>query len=294
MNKLINIILIALLAASCTHLSDVQHMPSEPFEQHGEASEAIEKIEYFFDEFMSLLDKHDEYENGVTQSDLEADLASLCNKYNQYDANPLDRTYFWDDDKYTPMQFAARQGNLRMVQLLCSETYREKVTRRAKTETQELNALHLAAAGGYLQLVRYLIEEQGFNVDAQDSEGASALYYATYGKYINVVHYLVGEAGANVHILDKNGLSVLHIAAHVQSRYLASLFLDKMDADIVAKKDSKGKKAVDYAKTLEVQRVFECRRIVQNGVTDGNNMKRTHSLIAGQDQESVKRQKSNQ
>jgi len=59
-----------------------------------------------------------------------------------------------------------------------------------------------------LNEVKRLIEDEGENVNAQSPDGETALMVAAYGGFLNIVKYLV-ERGANVNATTLNGSTVL-------------------------------------------------------------------------------------
>ena len=69
-------------------------------------------------------------------------------------------------------------------------------------------ALSVAAFEGHLDLVEYLVEELGANVNALDFDGSPPLHCI---EDLDVINYLV-ENGADVHIRDDEGYSTIKYA----------------------------------------------------------------------------------
>jgi ankyrin repeat protein len=61
------------------------------------------------------------------------------------------------------------------------------------------------------ELVQYLVQECGADVDVTTSQGETPLYRASYSNCYLVVQYLL-EKGANVHATNHTGHTVLHAA----------------------------------------------------------------------------------
>ncbi|MEO1219508.1 MAG: ankyrin repeat domain-containing protein [Bacteroidota bacterium] len=211
------------------------------------------KIE-FLHAFLDLLEKYDGAK--IIEYDLESDVVELCKRYSRYNSNPLGKKYAYGKDTYTPLHLAARQGNLHMVRLLCSEEYKNQLDMHAKTETRQVTALHLAAVGGHYSTVEYLVKEQNLYINAVDKEGSSVLHYATYGKHNNLVKWLIEDGKANVSAVDEKQLSVLHVAVHLQCATLVRFFLHVMPPETIDRVNIEGKKAVHYAKTAEIKELF--------------------------------------
>ena len=72
-------------------------------------------------------------------------------------------------------------------------------------------ALHAAAAGGHLVVVKYLVG-QGASVSSTDANGATPLHAAVTAENLAIVQYLVGQ-GASVNAKDAFGETPLHYAA---------------------------------------------------------------------------------
>ena len=109
---------------------------------------------------------------------------------------------------YTAESFfqAAYEGDLTVVKLFV-ETGMSVNTRDGDTGA---TALHMAAFGGHLAVVRYLLG-QGAYVLARANTGATALHMAAFGGHLAVVEFLVGS-GSSVDARDNNGVTALHYA----------------------------------------------------------------------------------
>lgn len=68
------------------------------------------------------------------------------------------------------------------------------------------NALHLAAEGGQLDLVEFVVEECGIDVNSRDRAGKTAAHYAAdRNSDADILRYLVDERGADLTIRDDYG-----------------------------------------------------------------------------------------
>lgn len=68
------------------------------------------------------------------------------------------------------------------------------------------NALHLAAEGGRLDLVEFVVEECGIDVNSRDRAGKTAAHYAAdRNREVDILRYLVDERGADLTIRDDYG-----------------------------------------------------------------------------------------
>ena len=91
---------------------------------------------------------------------------------------------------HTPLDLAAREGDLEMVELLVDNG----------ANVNNYKPLQLASQKGYLEIVKYLVEH-GANLNDQDIEirfdGLSPLHEAVRGGHFDVVEYLI-EQGADI------------------------------------------------------------------------------------------------
>ena len=65
---------------------------------------------------------------------------------------------------------------------------------------------------GYIDIVKYFVEEKGFSVHAKINDGKTPLFHASDGGRLEVVRYLV-EKGADVNQTDIIGVTPIFMAA---------------------------------------------------------------------------------
>ena len=68
-----------------------------------------------------------------------------------------------------------------------------------------LNALHLAAVGGHLEVVKYLMPKFGDSKFDLDNHAQSCLHNAVWNGHPKVVQYLIEEGGFDPSLRDKVG-----------------------------------------------------------------------------------------
>ncbi|XP_051541622.1 receptor-interacting serine/threonine-protein kinase 4-like [Myxocyprinus asiaticus] len=145
-----------------------------------------------------------------------------------------------DEDQYTPLHFAAQNGDEALTRLLldrCASI--NEVDAQGRTPTHiachhgqenvvrvllsrgadihlkgkdDWTALHLAAWKGHLGIVKLLVKQAGADVDGQTSDGRTPLHLASQRGQYRVARILV-ELGANVHLTSDGLHCPLHIAA---------------------------------------------------------------------------------
>jgi ankyrin repeat protein len=90
--------------------------------------------------------------------------------------------------------------------------------------------LHEAAMHHSIEVVRYLVEEGGANVDEQNNEGLTALHMAVKESDLKLVQCLINEGGADLDVKDNNGDTVLHMAILKYLQYSRCLENEKQKA----------------------------------------------------------------
>ena len=129
-----------------------------------------------------------------------------------------------------PIFYAAKEGNLEMVQSIIEE---QNFDVNTKYEKDGSTALHWAAYGGQYDVVKYLVEH-GADVNAKDNNDMTPLMDAAQEGHLEVVKYLV-EHGADVNAKHGEDWTALTSAArkgHLDVvKYLAEHGAEVTDRD---------------------------------------------------------------
>ena len=90
-------------------------------------------------------------------------------------------------------------------------------------DTLGRNGLHLAAEGGSLEFVSYMLDTAKLDIHAKDHNGATALHAATALEKTTIINLLL-EKGADPMLPDNKGWTALHHAANRDSAALLDIF----------------------------------------------------------------------
>ena len=74
------------------------------------------------------------------------------------------------------------------------------IIRRGKKDNGGWTALHLAAMGGHLEVVKYFLEKGGAEVNVKDNCGSTALHLAAWNGHLEVLKYLLEKGGAEANV----------------------------------------------------------------------------------------------
>lgn len=85
--------------------------------------------------------------------------------------------------------------------------------------------LHLAVLGGHQETAAMLLS-QGFDINAEDSEGNTPLHIAAANGHLGLVGFLI-ERGANVNAVNNKGQTPLHLAAQNGHQATAQLLIKR-------------------------------------------------------------------
>ncbi|RZC47233.1 hypothetical protein C5167_040175 [Papaver somniferum] len=86
--------------------------------------------------------------------------------------------------------------------------------------------LHVAAAGGSLEVCKYLIENLKLDVDSKDGTGTTPLHHAAMKRHLETARYLL-EKGANPEASDDTNATSLHFAALSGDTKIITLLLSR-------------------------------------------------------------------
>ena len=126
--------------------------------------------------------------------------------------NPLSdsRTDSQKEDKVKASFFRAAKLGDRKKLSVCSIYQRDGLSTR---DSEGNTALHHAAANGHLELVKWLVKEQGMNVSERNQAEETALLLAAQIGKQSVVEWLIQSGGVDERERNSQGASVLLLAA---------------------------------------------------------------------------------
>ncbi|KAJ3118832.1 Neurogenic locus notch protein 2 [Phlyctochytrium bullatum] len=165
-----------------------------------------------------------------------------------------------DDHGLTALHFAAKSGNLEVVEILLNGGASKFIEAVGKIEMPEIHnyqagmrPLHLASAFGHIKVVETILKH-GARIDVADRWGRSALLWATRYSHIDVAKLLVNH-GAPVNVRDRDGWTPLLSAASRGLSDLVELYV-ALGAD-VTQKTSRGNTVFDFARGKRFARVLK-------------------------------------
>lgn len=105
-------------------------------------------------------------------------------------------------------------GEVQFVQEIIEEY---KININNVTDKLGQTPLQAAISYGHFAIVKYLVEEQSANINAQNKKGETALHIAAKRKNLEIVKYLIEDQNADFNITDKFGYNALDIAKVVKA-----------------------------------------------------------------------------
>jgi ankyrin repeat protein len=118
-----------------------------------------------------------------------------------------------------------------------------------------LHAIHLAALENNVQILRYLVEEERVDLSPPSESGPKALHLAAKGGSMEAVQYLIGK-GADIEAKDQEGITPLHAAALQGHLEIVKYFIENK-ADIGAQ-DQEGQTPLHFAASEGHLEVVKC------------------------------------
>ncbi|MBM3198838.1 MAG: hypothetical protein FJZ58_06250, partial [Chlamydiae bacterium] len=132
----------------------------------------------------------------------------------------------------TALMLAAENGKLDIVQYLAEKDGIDLNAKDALGST----ALMLAVENG-LDIVRYLAEKDGIDLNAKNKSGLTVLMLAAAGGHLDVVQYLAEKDGIDLNAKRKDGLTVLMLAAGEGHLDVVQYLAGKEGVDLNAKSE---------------------------------------------------------
>ena len=122
---------------------------------------------------------------------------------------------------YNALLYSAFRGNL----TIFTKLMENGADIQTSTTSHGVNALHLAAQGNYPNIIIYLIEKYGININSQDNKGNSALHWAVYMNSPQAVNYLIYYK-IDINLRDNDNETALDIALRRNNFSLVKKFKD--------------------------------------------------------------------
>lgn len=118
--------------------------------------------------------------------------------------------YLTDDDGFTPIHMAAKEGHVRIIK----EFLKHCPDSIELLNSQCQNILHIAAESGKSKVVKYILglDKQRRLINEQDLDGNTPLHLATKHWHPKVVSILTWNDAVNLKTLNNNGFTALDIA----------------------------------------------------------------------------------
>jgi ankyrin repeat protein len=125
-----------------------------------------------------------------------------------HEVDNLQTFYEYDEDMCNFIHYAAGHGECQVVELLIEKMRVPIDIKSGDGKT----ALHFAAAEGWGDVVKYLVDK-GADLNAQDDNGDTPVYYAIRYKYPSLAKILIESDRALLMTKNDNGYTPLHMAA---------------------------------------------------------------------------------
>lgn len=164
---------------------------------------------------------------------------------------------------WTALHYAAAKGHAEAVRVLLYYSPIPVVDVNCVNNVDQ-TPLHLAASGGYIEVLRLLLDEARIDVNCVDWTDATALHTAVSGGQVEALRVLLNDARVKVDLVDCRGQTALHHAAdHGRVEVVRLLLVDgRID---VCHRDRDGKTALHLA--ADHGHVEVVRMLLRNGST---------------------------
>uniref|UniRef100_A0A3Q2QC97 Ankyrin repeat and kinase domain containing 1 n=1 Tax=Fundulus heteroclitus TaxID=8078 RepID=A0A3Q2QC97_FUNHE len=162
-----------------------------------------------------------------------------------------------DEDQWTPMHFAAQNGDDRTIRLLL-----EKGAEAHAQDKAGWTALHLACQNGHETVARLLLSRLSEDaiVEHEQDEGRTALHLASFYGHINIVKLLLGRV-ADPNVTDYSFSTALHLATEQgHNRVVRLLLINEVKTEM---SDIRGYSPLHLAALKGHAGI--CRQLLSNG-----------------------------
>ena len=152
----------------------------------------------------------------------------------------------FEDSGYSPLHFAALNGDHELVNFFVTELTIEPLSGNA------LTPLHCACFSGNPKVACLLIEEaQKYHpIDLNNvttSSGDTLLHYAAFSESVELTKYLLEKCKMKFVCMNRNGVQPFHLAVHSGCKNIVSFYMDQPDIKIDQLVESTGQNALHIA-----------------------------------------------
>lgn len=154
----------------------------------------------------------------------------------------------------------ARAGDLESLQEIFTTLIHPKLLATCVSSDNGSTALHMAAANGHLEVVKYIMEQVKQSADAgavgryvnlQNKTGNTALHWATLNGKLDVVQYLCDECDADPFVKNEFGHDPIFEAENNGKEEVENYFLKKFDVEPESESESEDDVKVSHGTEIE-------------------------------------------
>jgi len=133
----------------------------------------------------------------------------------------------------TPLYIACHNKSLRIIRLLLDRKCDTDIPNKSdKIEETPLNEdgdrlLHIACEWGNMDIVWYIIYDQGYNPNITNASGNTPLHTAFKHSHLDVVMLLVNIKECKLNVQDESGNTPLHLACYIKALSIVKLLLQR-------------------------------------------------------------------
>lgn len=160
--------------------------------------------------------------------------------------------------------YDAREGDLDFLKEVFTEIVPPSLLPTIKEETTQTTPVHVAAANGHVEVVKYLLsllpeEEATAFATSQNDSGNTALHWAAYNGHLEVCQLLAEKYHVNVFIKNHAGHDAIFEAEHNNQEEVENWFLKMyaIENDVKVEDSKDGNTKVTYTPGKESRDVEE-------------------------------------
>lgn len=201
----------------------------------------------------------EQWETFLTLMDEANELNEIDNFLDQHQDFVKSKHWWAKDTDYTPLHYAADQGDLEVVKALIARGAEVN----AKTG-EGVAPLHYAVAAGHLGIVEHLLEAleaRNEEKNPKDKNGFTTLHIAVTKGNEALTKFIIEKIPNAIKTEANDGNTALHLAAYLGYTRIVDALLGSsaIDKAILMKQNNGGKTPWDVAKKEEIKEKLEAR-----------------------------------